>query len=465
MKELNNCNMTIVYHDNKSYAFDYIQYEMIQLDENKKKIFEALISKKTLPTDFENKKDLIDVVKIIKSGYFFSEKPIILYADDNIKKSVIISFPIVHACNLKCKYCFAKSGTIYQGKNKLISVELINKIFNNLPDIFGQKPEYVRIEFVSGGETLLEQDVYKKIVSYITEIASDMKMEVSIFSLTNGTLLNQHIIDFINMNNSMLGISIDGPKALHDYHRPFKDGKGSYDIVIKNICDIQEHNKSNNIYTVSVVTSKTKSLVEILNHNINLGIKSMEMRIMRGEDDYGLSVSQGNINHYKLLYHEFAEYLKMKPDDLMFIINDYDTFGKLVKRLLVGEKVIYRCQAGRNKLSFTADGDIYPCDSFVGHKEYMIGNIYEMNLNVELRDRFINADVDHNDKCKKCAYRYLCGGDCYYNSAMNGHSMLMCSLKQYLCETAIDLVWFIKNTYPDKYKKYVSFAKLRYVIK
>lgn len=465
MNELNNCNTVLINNNGNQYAFDFINYEILKLSESQKEIFIKLMKDKTIPYNSSIQQDLIPIILKIKSGLFFTKNPIKLYADGGEKNSGIISFPVVHSCNLNCKYCYAKSGSTYRGTNKYFQIDTINMVYSYFTNLLVKPVENIRLEFVSGGETLIDQDLFKNIVNHISKLAVKDNINLEIFALTNGTLLNEGIIDFLNKSNSMLGISIDGPARIHDYQRPFMNGKGTYDVILNNISKVTSGKWKSNIWAVSVITSATDSLVEILNHHKSLGIKSMEMRIVRGEDKYSLSVSDKNIEHFKRIYYDFSEYLKQHPDSLNFIINNYDTFGKLIKRLLVGEKVIYRCQAGKTKFSFTADGDIYPCDSFVGNDEFKIGNIFDGWQNDEVIARFYNMNVSQIPECKICEFRYLCGGDCYYNRFYNEQNQVYCKLQKYLCILAIDLIYHIKNSDTATYSKLVSFAKLRDILK
>lgn len=465
MKELNNCNTILISHNGNDYAFDYINYEIMKLNAAQKAIFESFIKEKIIPDVSFRRQELLQLILKIKAGLFFTEKSIKLYASDDNKHSCIVSFPIVHSCNLKCKYCYAKSGETYHGLNKYFEIDTVSKVFEYLPLLFEKTIDNIRIEFVSGGETLINHELYKKIINHINRITTLNNVRLEIFTLTNGTILNRDIIEFLNMTNSMLGVSLDGPSDIHNFHRPFANGKGTYDIIISNIKEIMKGERSNNIWAVSVITSATRSLIDIPHHHKHLGIKSMDMRIIRGKDDYELSMSKDNIEHFKKIYYNFSEYLKEYPGDLYFIINNYDTFGKIIKRLLVGEKVLYRCQAGKNKFSFTADGDVYPCDSFVGQEEYKIGNIFSNQLNDAVRKRFYNMSVDELQGCNICEFRYLCGGDCYYNKIFNDQNYLYCELQKYLCVLAVDLIYNIMNNNSEMYAKLVSFAKLRDIIR
>ena len=461
MRALNNCNMSLINVNNDYYAFDFINYEILKINENERFIFESIMKQKKFPEDEKYKKDILKIILKIKSGLFFTENKIELYKGEDKGYDAIISFPIMHKCNLKCKYCFAKAGEVYEGENKIINNQVIDQIFFFL-DTINNNISNIRLEFVGGGETFLDKNLYKDTMNYINKVVSTKSIALKTFTLTNGTTLDKDIVSYAKNNNISLGISLDGPKNIQDFHRPFQNGENSYDKVIENI--EKSFSKGNkNIWIVSVITSYTESLIDILNHNKILGSKSMEMRIMRGKDNYNLSVSEENLIHFKDLYSDLANYLKNNLDDIMLILNDYDTFGKIIKRLLVKEKIIYRCQAGKTKFSFTADGDVYPCDSFVGHPNYKIGNIFTKEFNKELLNEFNDNSVFNNIKCKNCEFKFLCGGDCYYNSYINKDDKTYCALQKHICKLGIDLIYYIKENNYDQYIKLQKFAKVRYM--
>lgn len=81
-----------------------------------------------------------------------------------------------------------------------------------------------------------------------------------------------------------------------------------------------------------------------------------------------------------------------------------------------------RCGCGKYTFSFCANGDIYPCDAFVGYPQFRIGNIYS-TLDSEMHTLFNNLSVYENDSCSKCWCRFICGGDCYHNSYIHTHDL------------------------------------------
>lgn len=460
MEELRICNTAIFNINGVDYAFDKNTYEIMKLTKNQKEIFKYLIQNKTLPTDFKLTKDLLYIVLKIKEGIFFTKEDV-NYGKVKQSDAYIISFPVVHKCNLKCKYCFAQGGEVYYGEKKEMEVEVLQAAFRYLEKHFNLKK--IRLEFVSGGEPFLDKDRFKELIDCFKNEIQLREISEEIFVETNGTLIEKEILEYIRNNNISLGISLDGEKEVHDYQRPYSHGKGTYDDILKNIK--KNYKNGGNLWILSVITSKTKCLSEILEHHRNFGASSIEMRVVRGNDKWGLSLAKDNFEHFCKLYNDFSLYLKNHIKFIKYIFNSYDTFGKILVRLITGNKIIYRCQAARNKLSITAEGDLYPCDSFVGIKEMRIGNVYNGDLNNDIVKCFEESSVIINSRCSKCLYKYLCGGECYYDKyIMNGkveHNTLFCEFQQHLIKLAIDLVYFIKTEHYEEYKLLHKIAHIR----
>ena len=143
------------------------------------------------------------------------------------------------------------------------------------------------------------------------------------------------------------------------------------------------------------------------------------------------------------------------------ILNDNDQYGKVLKRILLNHFLVRRCYAGMNKIAICPDGSVYPCDSFVGIKEYCMGNIHDARLEL---DRYQNITIDDIPQCRNCLLKYLCGGDCYYNSYMkNGkHDKpddQFCELQKHIIEESILLCLQMQNTNSALYQQLSDYLK------
>ncbi|MFQ6119305.1 MAG: radical SAM protein [Methanosarcinales archaeon] len=173
---------------------------------------------------------------------------------------------ITERCNQRCKYCSFSGRYLFKRAHgtKDISFETAKKAV----DFFMERSEKSKnkkpnIGFY-GGEPLLKFELIKRIIDYIKY---NNKFGRYRFSLTtNGTLLHKEIVDYLDKNDISITISLDGPKNIHDRYRVFRNGKGTFDIIIKNIERIKKYNCNyfkNNI-SFNVVMSPPYNIKDIL---------------------------------------------------------------------------------------------------------------------------------------------------------------------------------------------------------
>jgi sulfatase maturation enzyme AslB (radical SAM superfamily) len=155
-----------------------------------------------------------------------SKKTKQLLQQKNSFQNVIL--PVSGHCNLNCPYCFAqtKHGFGFDDISFEQSDNIVDFIIEN-----SNKNIPCSINFF-GGEPILRFDVIQHIVKYIEKKYPERKISYGI--TTNGTLLNKHIIDFIKEKQIGVLLSFDGPKYLAP-HRIYKNGRHSFDVVIRNI--------------------------------------------------------------------------------------------------------------------------------------------------------------------------------------------------------------------------------------
>lgn len=377
---------------------------------------------------------------------------------------LIFSFPTIHSCNLRCKYCFADSGENFKSDaSKEISNHMVKQIFKYIMNSYSDKNFY-RLEFVSGGEPLLNQKNLIDSIDYALKIFDNKNFEIVL--VTNGTLLNQAIVDFIQKRRINLAITINGSESIHNNLCIMKNGKSAYGLILNNL-KLFNSDYIKKIWSISIVTSDCISIKDIILHNYNIGIRRMEFRIARGSEKNTIFLNERNINKFLNLYIELIEFFiseikNNRLEYLLTILNDYDYFGKLIKRIFLKKIVISRCGAAVNKISFTSTGDIYPCDSFVGKEEFILGNVNNYDIKADIINAFKKDNTLVNECCKECKYNLICGGDCYYNRFVNNNSIYnnnttFCQLNKKLIDLAIEFVLYIYVENVEIYKKILYF--------
>lgn len=469
-------------HLHNFFLFDYYNLLYIKVDEKIYNCaFDYLSKRQTISTI----SDIVDtcfapfteeITRLLEKNILISNTVL----DCEIVKTypkVYFSFPTIHKCNLKCKYCFADAGLNYKDENKYMTPRQIENIYNFLLtcDEFKDSLNF-RLDFVSGGEPLLGFDLIKEAKKIGDRMFSKYKKSFNIWLCTNGILLNEEKAKYLNDNGISIGVSLDGPKDINDLYRLYSNGDSSYFDTVNSIEKIITNKTYNrffrDIWAMVVITSQTKSLVNILKHHKKIGLVNVQMKIVRSDGNSEFALTMNNTDHFISLYNELADFIidRINQDDISYLkmfLNGNDYMGKIVMRLILRDAAVYRCMAGRNKISFAVNGDIYPCDSFVGNPSFKIGSIYDGFLYKKI-DNFYNTIIFKREKCRNCWANIICGGDCYYNSYLKNCDMqepdeAFCVVNKRLCLLSVKLVAHIIFKKPDLFNKLYQYLEIRKV--
>lgn len=148
----------------------------------------------------------------------------------DMPKPIACTIDLTEGCNLACDYCFTWS----KHKPKKLTYEMGKRIIDWwLPQTDPNLGE-VQIAWW-GGEPLLEWELLKKLTFYADNLANKLSKPISFGGTTNGLLYTPDKVEWTLKNKCLFLISLDGIKLSHDMHRKTKTGKGSWDIVVKNI--------------------------------------------------------------------------------------------------------------------------------------------------------------------------------------------------------------------------------------
>jgi uncharacterized protein len=469
--------MNIKYFKNGDYlvAYNVETLQYLRFKSGLKNILPRLLPEKYSQEDEAFFRNKINEVKDENMHRYLSALLIKTTFPDNLPKKVItISFAPTHSCNLKCNYCFASAGSNYTGHKKNMDEQMLTRIIEYILTDYAPECEFLQVSLVSGGEPFLNLDIVEKIDGIINQFRPKIKRKI--YLATNGTLYDDEMKKKLQKINPQLGISVDGPEEYQNESRRFPDGKGTYQQVYNVINSIKKDEelsiKTKNFVFMSVISENNLDLVKILKHHKSLDASSVQMKVVRSvQNDDG--IQSRNLQKFKDAYKALSDFLleQYQADDLsyfMLILNNSDTFGKIIKSLLLNQMNRYRCGAGRERFSFTAEGDIYPCDNFVGRPEFIIGNVTEPKPihNEELLDTFSRLDVRYMESCKECWARYLCTGDCNFNALvrtgyLNRMDHTMCAFYLYLCELAIILLCNAEDGSKERYRKLKRLVEIR----
>ncbi len=344
---------------------------------------------------------------------------------------------IAHDCNLACRYCFAGEGE-YKGDRALMSFETGKKALDFLVKSSGSRRN-LEVDFF-GGEPLMNWGTVKQLVNYGRSIEKEHDKKFRFTLTTNGVLLNNEIMEFCNREMGNVVLSIDGRPEVHDRMRPFRNGKGSYDLILDKFIKFAESRNQTNYYVRGTFTHYNTDFASDVLHLADLGFKqiSVEPVVAPAEAAYAIT-----------------------EDDLPVILEQYDILAaEMVKRAkegrgfnffhfmidLSGGPCIYKrlsgCGSGTEYLAVTPYGELYPCHQFVGEKKFIIGNTDEGIINKELVDKFSACNVYSKPECRECFARFYCSGGCAanaynFNGDINGVYKIGCVMQRKRVECAL----------------------------
>lgn len=387
-----------------------------------------------------------EIGKLKKNGLLYSEDidtSNFKYNEDNVVKAMCLH--VAHDCNLKCDYCFASQGD-FKGERSLMSLEVGKRSLDYLVENSGSRRN-LEVDFF-GGEPLMNFQLVKDLVHYGKSIEKEHNKNFRFTITTNGVLLDDENIEFINKHMDNVVLSLDGRKRVNDNMRKTNNGEGSYDIILPKFKKLVDKRGDKDYYIRGTFTNRNIDFTEDLLHFYEQGFKktSIEPVVTPDTMDYALREEhlEAVIKEYEKLSKEYIKIKKTDKDFLFFhFMIDLKQGPCMVKRA-VG------CGAGSEYLAITPDGDIYPCHQFVGEDEFLIGDIWKGIKNKDLTDKFKKCNVHTKEKCKKCWAKYYCSGGCHANAHYSNNDIskpyeIGCEMEKKRIECAISILAKINN--------------------
>ena len=378
-----------------------------------------------------------EIVELYNDKILFSDDDYEKYAKYSVASPVkAMCLNIAHDCQLRCKYCFASTGDFGQGR-KLMSFETGKNAIDFLLENSGDRPN-LELDFF-GGEPLMNFKVVKQIIEYARSREAEYGKKFRFTITTNGLLLDDEKIEFINKEMSNVVLSIDGRKEVNDYFRILPNGQGCYDMILPKYKKLVEGRGDKEYYVRGTFTNKNLDFSNDVFALYEAGFDQISIEPVVGEgDEYALTEKElpAVFKEYEVLAKRILENEKKggKFNFFHFMI-DLDQGPCAIKRLR-------GCGCGNDYVAITPDGDIFPCHQFVGMDEYKMGNIDEGTFNGDMKADFANCHVYSKPECRKCWAKFYCSGGCnannyqYMGDVRSAHK-LSCELEKKRLECAI----------------------------
>lgn len=319
-------------------------------------------------------------------------------------------------CNQKCIYCHAASKDI-----NVKGFDMDQETAKKTVDFIFQSPsKAMTIEF-QGGEPLVNFPIVKYIVKYAKKINKKHKKDLRFSIVTNLTLMNNKILDYLLKQRVGICTSLDGPKEVHDKNRKYIGGEGSYDDVVKWIKVIKgKENKKEGPRLNALATVTRFSLPyykEIVDEYQKLGLKKVWFRYLNQ-----LGFAQPAWERISYSAQEFLDFWKKGVDYVHSEKRNMAEMssGILLKKMLSKDDpnfldIMSPCGAAIGQMAYMYDGNIYSCDEgrMYGGEFFKLGNVnqdsYTDVLSAPKTCGLIASSVNEEYLCDNCVYQPYCG--------------------------------------------------------
>ena len=372
-----------------------------------------------------------------------SSQSVRLYRGKPIKRMHVMVKPTGALCNLDCSYCY------YLSKQELLGRPEQWRISDDALETFirqyfeGQNHKEVIFSWQGGEPTLLGIDFFRKVVDLEKKFCPPhVRCENDL--QTNGTNLDDEWCEFLHDENFLVGLSLDGPKRLHDAYRRDKSGQGSFDRVLRAGKLLKKHKV--NYATLSCVNRlSAKHPIEVYRF-LRDEIGSKRMQFIPIVEPVGFRQVAPQRWDQRLM--PLLNTPEARPGNPGSVVEEWsvdpDDWGDFLCRVFdewyrkdLGEIYVNYFEAAVETwmghvspictqspmcgkgLALEHDGSVYACDHYV-YPEYRVGNIKERPLEEmaysELQERFGKAKEGLlPEYCRKCEYQFACFGECPKN--------------------------------------------------
>lgn len=364
-------------------------------------------------SDSEINEAIEEIEYLKQNSMLFTEDPYSGMIPQWTKKTVVkaLCLHVAHDCNLRCSYCFAGTGE-YLGQRSLMNLEVGKRAIDFLIENSGNRRN-LEVDFF-GGEPLMNFDVVKGVVEYAREREKETGKNFRFTLTTNAMILDEDNRKYINENMHNIVLSLDGRKEVNDAVRKRVDGSGSYDRILPYIKKMVEERGDRQYYIRGTFTRKNLDFAEDVLHLADLGFEQVSVEPVVANSDSGLDIREEDLEKVCSEYERLAkEYVERRKNGKWFnffhFMIDLEGGPCIAKRLR-------GCGSGTEYLAVTPEGELYPCHQFVGHKEFLLGNVFDGLNSNPVREIFLETNVYTKPRCDSCWAKFYCSGGCAANA-------------------------------------------------
>ncbi|HKJ38584.1 MAG TPA: radical SAM protein [Anaerolineales bacterium] len=336
-------------------------------------------------------------VKLLAFGLLENKLPTENQTATDTTKLLTVWLHLTDSCNLRCSYCYLAHDPVKMSLD--VGYQAIASIIST-----AVQHGYPRIKLkYAGGESLIAFDLICKLHTKAQRLSRTHGLEVSEIVLSNGTLLIPDRLTRLRDMNIQLMVSLDGLPLFHDRQRKFRNGKGSGELVLKNIDRALQYGIRPNI-SITVTPVNVAGLPDLLDWVLDRELpfslnffreneRSKSQQDLIGENEV---IVDGMQRAYQVIENRLPRHMLL---------------GGILDRTNLVHAHQHPCGAGRDYLAIGPNGKVSYCQMDL---DQSVGTISDGDL-VELVRRngsIFNPAVDSKENCKLCNWRYWCAGGC-----------------------------------------------------
>ena len=348
-------------------------------------------------------------------------------ASANVKKVRQLIFEVTQNCNLNCHYCIYNDNYQHQRSKtqKNLDFNTAKKGLDYLRHLIIDRKDKSLVIGFYGGEPLINFDVVKQIVEFTNLIFANWELNFNI--TTNLTILSEETLNYLVKNKFSVLVSLDGSKEIHDAHRTYPNGSGSFEKTFANLDLIKKNHPLfyRERVRFSSIYSKDLSLMKL--HDFFSGdglVKENPLRVK--------TVLESNTNYYSRFpvdkknsrdeFQDFFEIIKNKLKNKVKLVpfesSMLSNLAKITENL---KSARFSTLAGTCcfdvRLYIDAIGSFHICEKM--NPSFSFGDVWKGFDYKKMAEIVENYIRNISDKCTTCWAMHLCNR-CYINFAEDG---------------------------------------------
>ena len=325
-----------------------------------------------------------------------------------------LSLAVAQKCNMGCTYCYAQGGAFGAPPQNMplkTALDAVELLFRE-----ARPGDKVSLSFL-GGEPLLNRSVIRAATEHAATLAALRKSVLTLSITSNGSLLRSEDLDFFESHGFAVTFSLDGVGDVHNRQRPFKNGRGSYESVLERIRPALSQQRLMQVSARVTVTPENLDLVPTLEAFVEMGFHSVGFSPLLNAPNGG----ELGREHLAIMLEQMIacgqRFERAVATGRRYPFSNMVTALKEIHR---GTHHAYPCGAGIGYFGVDADGALYACHRFVNDDDHIFGSV-ENGVDRERQHAWMEQrHVNHQEPCRDCWARYLCGGGCHHEVIKRG---------------------------------------------